>query len=44
MPPCSGPLGSTLQLTGALKSGTEWTSSSAGKGFMKGGRWIFVFY
>ena len=37
MPPCSGRLGSTLQLTGALKWGTVWTSSSTGTGIMKGG-------
>ena len=44
MPPCSGPLGSTLQLTGALKWGTVWTSSSTGTGIMKGLNWTFVFY
>ena len=44
MPPCSGPLGSTLQLTGALKWGTVWTSSSTGTGIMKGQSWTFVFY
>ena len=44
MPPCSGPLGSTLQLTGALKWGTVWTSSSTGTGIMKGRSWTFVFY
>ena len=32
MPPCSGPLGSTLQLTGALKWGKVWTPSSTGTG------------
>ena len=42
MPPCSGLLGSTLQLTGALKWGTVWTSSSTGTGIMKGR--TFVFY
>ena len=36
MPPCSGPLGSTLPLTGALKWGTVWTSTSTGTGIMKG--------
>ena len=36
MPPCSGPFDSTLQLTGALKWGTVWTSSSIGTGIMKG--------
>ena len=36
MPPCPGSLGSTLQLTGALKWGTVWTSSSTGTGIMKG--------
>ena len=44
MPPCSGPLGSTLQLTGALKWGTAWTSSSTGTGITKGQSWTFVFY
>ena len=44
MTPCSGPLGSTLQLTGALKWGTAWTSSSTGTGIMKGQSWTFVFY
>ena len=44
MPPCSGRLGSTLQLTGALKWGTVWTSSSNGTGIMKGRSWTFVFY
>ena len=42
--PCSGPLGSTLPLTGALKWGTAWTSSSTGTGIMKGQSWTFVFY
>ena len=32
----SGPLDSTLPLTGALKWGTVWTSTSTGKGIMKG--------
>ena len=36
IPPCSGPLGSTLSLTGALKWCTVQTSSSTGKGIMKG--------
>ena len=36
MPPWSGPLGSTLQLTGALKWGTVWASSSTGTEIMKG--------
>ena len=44
MPPCSSPLGSTLQLTGALKWGTVWISSSTGTGIMKGRSWTFVFY
>ena len=44
MLPCSGPLGSTLPLTGALKWGTVWTSTSTGTGFMKGQSWTFVFY
>ena len=44
MSPCSGPLGSTLTLTGALKWGTVWTSSSTGTGIMKGSSWTFVFY
>ena len=33
---CSGPLSSTLTLTGALKWGTVWTSTSTGTGIMKG--------
>ena len=36
MSSCSGPLGSTLPLTGALKWGTVWTSTSSGTGIMKG--------
>ena len=44
MPVCSGSLGSTLQLTGALKRGTVWTSSSTGIGIMKGRSWTLVFY
>ena len=44
MPLCSGPLGSTLQLTAALKRGTVGTSSSTCKGIMKGRSWTFVFY
>ena len=36
MPPCSGPLGSTLPLTRALKRGTVQTSTSSGKGIKKG--------
>ena len=36
IPPCSGPLDSTLPLTGALKWGTVQTSTSTGKGIMKG--------
>ena len=36
MSPCSGPLDSTLPLTGALKWGTVKTSTSTGKGIMKG--------
>ena len=44
IPPCSGPLDSTLQLTGALKWGTVWTSNSTGTGIMKGRSWTFVFY
>ena len=35
MSPCSGPLGSTLTLIGALKWVTVWTSSSTGTGIMK---------
>ena len=41
---CSGPLGSTLKLTGAMKWGTVWASSSTGTGIMKGRSWTFVFY
>ena len=44
LPPCSGSLGSTLQLTGVLKRGTVWTSSSTGIGIMKGRSWTLVFY
>ena len=42
--PCYGPLGSTLPLTGALKWGTVWTSTSTGTGIMKGQSWTSVFY
>ena len=38
MPPCSGPCGSNLILTGALKWGTVWTSTSTGSGVKKGQR------
>ena len=38
MPPCSGPCGSNLILTGALKWGTVWTSTSTGSGIMIGQR------
>ena len=41
--PCSGPLGSTLPLTGALKWGTVWTSTSTGTGIRKGLSWTFAF-
>ena len=44
MSPCSGPLGSTLTLIGALKWGTVWTSTSTGTGIMKGQSYSFVFY
>ena len=44
MSPCSGSLGSTLPLTGALKWGAVWTSTSTGTGIMKGQSWTFVFY
>ena len=44
MSPCSGPLGSTLTLIGALKLGTVWNSTSTGTGVMKGQSWTFVFY
>ena len=44
MPPCSGSLDSTLQMTGALKWGTVWTYSPTGTGIMKGRSWTFVFY
>ena len=33
------PLGPTLALTGALKWGTVWTSTSNGTGIMKGQSW-----
>ena len=36
MPPCSGSCGSNLVLTGALKWGIVWTSTSTGTGIMKG--------
>ena len=35
MPPCLNSLVSTLPLTGALKWGTVWTSTSSGRGNMK---------
>ena len=41
---CYGPLGSTLPLTGALKWGTVWTSTSTGTGITKGQSWRFLFY
>ena len=41
---CSELLGSTLHLTGALKWGTVWTSTSTGTGIMKGQSWTFAFY
>ena len=41
MPPCSGPLGSILQLTEALKWGTVGTSSSTGTEIMKGVEHLF---
>ena len=44
MPPCSGPLGSTLVLIGALKWGTVWTSTSTGTGIMKGQSKNFEIY
>ena len=44
MSPCSGPLDYTLPLTGALKWGTVWTSTSTGTGIMKGQSWTSVFY
>ena len=44
MSPCSGPLGSTLTLTGALEWSTVWTSTSTGTGIMKGQSWTFVIY
>ena len=36
MSPCSGPLCSTLPLTGALKQGTVQTFTSTDAGIMKG--------
>ena len=44
MPPCSGPCGSNLILTGALKWGTVWTSTSTGTGIMKGQSKNFEIY
>ena len=44
MLPCSGPLGSALPLTGALKWNTWCTSTSTGTGTKKGQSWTFVFY
>ena len=44
LPTCSGPCGSNLILTGALKWGTVWTSTSMGTGIMSGQSWTFVFY
>ena len=42
MPPCSGPHDHNFILTGALKWGTVWTSSSTSTGIMKGRSWTFV--
>ena len=36
------PLGPTLALTGALKWGTVWTSTSNGTGIMKGQSWSCI--
>ena len=44
MSPRSGPLGSTLPLSGALKWGTVWSSTSTGTGVVKGQSWTSVFY
>ena len=44
LPPCSDALGSTLPLTGPLKWGKVWTSTSTGTGIMKNQNWAFVFY
>ena len=44
IPPCFGPLGSTLPIAGALRWGRVWTSTSTGTGIMKGQSWISVFY
>ena len=40
----TGPFGSTLPLTEALKWGTVLTSTSTRTGNMKGQSWTFVFY
>ena len=44
IPLCSGLLGSTLQLTGAWKWGTVWTSTSNGTSIMKGQSKNFEIY
>ena len=44
MPPCSCSLGSSLQLTGALKWGTAQTSTSTDTGIMRGQSWNFEIY
>ena len=41
---CSGPCSSNLILTGALKWGTVWTSTSTGTGIMKGQSKNFEIY
>ena len=42
VPPHFSPPGPTLALTGALKWGTVWTSTSNGTGIMKGQSWSCI--
>ena len=44
VPACHCPHSSTLELNGALKWGTVWTSISIGIETRKGQTWIYVFY
>ena len=44
VPPYSSPQSSTLALTGGLKWGTVWTSTSTGTGIVKGQSSTCVFY
>ena len=42
MPKDFTPLGLTLAMTGALKWGTVWTSTSNGTGIIKGQSWSCI--